>query len=381
MQRYEISKVIRVNKYYKSWPIEIQKIGITKDNKLNQLLLQVKMCNLSSKTIKAVYLTGITYDDSYDKLGEIECIFQDLHIKPEETFGDNHPVILTDKTVRNVDLKVNKIVFENGEVFRGDIHEEPLIINALDKPLDNDLLFYEYVRLNDNNQIHSVLNYPIKIDDIWICCCGRINNNNSDYCVRCERSKEYIFKTSQEDYLVKSKEEYEKFIIAQEEEKIVLQHEKEKAEKAAKDIQNKKNKKILQICVGAFAVFFIIALIINAGKIKYTVKSEYKNKGYTYTMKVTSNVKSIKDLDKLEEIILAESQKTRDINKTRITTYSVDTPNFFAVFNIYGKQSKYGPKLAITDVNVVLHSLDRAPTFTEDDVQEMFKRINTQLLN
>lgn len=378
MKRYTIFKIIDVDKFYKSWPIEIQKIAITKDNREDKLLLQVKMCNITNKKIKAVYLTGETFDDSFDKIGEVECIYQDLDVNEEQTFGDEEPVVLNDKTIRNVELKINKIVYEDGSIFRGDLEEEPLLFPQ-DSNIEDEELFEEYKRINQNKSQYEVKNYPTQTEEYWKCCCGRVNHNDIDVCTRCERDRDYIYKSANHDFLVTSKNAYEEEVKIEEEKRLEQERIKKEEEKAAKEIKDKKNKKIFLIAAVVASIFLLGMIVSNFSNVNYKVTSKKQGKYNMYTMEVTSEISSKKDLEKLEKIVKTEVEKAREKNGSTFATFSINTPNFFTVSTIYGDRYRYNKGMAISEGTTTLNSSKKNTSYTKKDVQDMLRRINSSL--
>lgn len=214
--RYEQVARIDIKKVCLNCPVDIEKGAILFDRKIKANLLQLKLSNISDKTIKSVYIKIYCYDDSGDIIktnneNSFDYAYVDINCSPHEIFGTQNPIILPSVVTRKLEIYINKVVLENDTVIR--LEEE----NYIDIP--NQIKIYEGIENKDelirvaeslplNNQLYPLTYIPQDYENgMWSCTCGRINVN-TDSCVRCLRDKQLQFQVINNEYLKESNKEY-----------------------------------------------------------------------------------------------------------------------------------------------------------------------------
>lgn len=133
MDRFEVLKYLKFNVWHSEWPLELLKGAITKDNATGNLLLQLKMCNISDKEIKSAYFTIECFNDAGDLIdNNLKYVYQDINIKPHECLGDDIAIKINDNKTRAINIILEQVVFSDDKVHKYE-REEGLIIPKLDK--------------------------------------------------------------------------------------------------------------------------------------------------------------------------------------------------------------------------------------------------------
>lgn len=203
--RYKNIKDLKFDSYYINCPVEIDKGLLLFDNKLNIVLLQMKLKNISQTTISSVYISVDCFDDANDHIGLIEHPYLDTNTQSMASFGDKTPVILDFKT-RNIIVKIIKVAMNNGDVWRKPNSEEFTASqqNSLNS-LGTGLTKQFYLEINQLESVEKdrLIYLPEQTENIWLCSCGRANYNKTHICSRCGIQKYIIFKITNEEYLSK----------------------------------------------------------------------------------------------------------------------------------------------------------------------------------
>lgn len=261
MDRFEILKYLEFDVWHAEWPLELLKGAITRDNATDNLLLQLKMCNISDKEIKSAYFKIECFNDAGDLIdGNLKHVYQDINVEPYVDFGDGVAIELNDNTIRKINVILEQVVFYDDKVCKYE-RDEGIIIPKLVSidTLDSKLLEELKKDYEEYNFEYEVKYLPsIMEQKAWNCCCGRINKLDISKCNKCNRNKNIQFKKLELEYL---KNLYKRSL---EQKKI-----QEEIEELGYQISKKKKKNF-------FFLFSILALIICIGA--YVGKKyEYEN--------------------------------------------------------------------------------------------------------
>lgn len=270
--RYTNIRYIDLNYWFKDWPIEIINGSLLYDIVEDKVVLQLKICNISNENISSVYISVECFDDAGDKTNENNNIvmhsYQDLDVKPNNTFGENVAVPLINKNVRKVNIHVQKVVYKNGDIKKinkecqSNKITERTRINVLGNMLIGEL---KRIKLEENS--FSIEFIPENLEGSgWLCCCGRLNNISNLECCRCGRDKTWQFDIINKVYLEKSYNNYqiykEKIKLKVKKEKQREEEEREEQIRIQKDIVQKKKYKMLQTAKVSSLLIIVLFCII-----------------------------------------------------------------------------------------------------------------------
>ncbi|RXM59330.1 hypothetical protein [Clostridium tetani] len=224
-------------------PIEVTgyKIKISEDK--SQLICVIDFFNLSEKIVSAVEVNLTCYNSFNEKISnpygnEITSLIQDQYGKCKEHFGTDTSINLSNYLdTRMVDITVRKVLFSD---------------NTIWERADNNSYYINNKNLMDNELLATLKNvegedakyYLSMTKDTWTCVCGRINNLEDKFCIKCNRNKEYMLKNyADSNSLEKRVDE-------------IKQQEKNKQDhmKLEKIRKNKDNKKKIIVAISAILI-------------------------------------------------------------------------------------------------------------------------------
>lgn len=289
MEKYSI--INKDEKYYfiKSCPIVIVAQAIVRNNVNNKVHVQLKFNNLSSRKIKAVYISLLCYGVSGEKYDDVKNFaYLDLEHTDIE-FGEKNAIILPDNRIRMIKCILNKVVYLDGTTSIYDCE----YIDFLEKEKK---VYSEYVEqymqeIGDRN--HEHIYKLIERDEYWICSCGRLNFKNQK-CFFCKFDREVLKKKGDYNYLSEKIDEQKK---KQQEDRIKLAEQKKKNRKLIK--------KAIAISLSSFVAIGIIALciyymtIVKPTEEKYqTAISDIESCNYEEALKLFNELGDYKDSNK-----------------------------------------------------------------------------------
>ena len=272
-------------------PVQIMESAIIKDTVDNIIYLRNIFTNVSSNTIIAIILEGKLYDITGELIsennGEFSYTYQDIKVVSNDLFGNKIPIILPNN-VRRIDVSINKVVTESGEVISYSGRESIIPLSP------------EYINLPENylDTLDSFkqppIIYPIIKDEYWQCTCGRINWKHNNTCGLCKRSisdqepyKSNNIQINYDNYIeqknkeIKEKEEQERKDRDQKKEEERKRIEQANIEQQRKVIESqKKQRKIAITCaisavslgVILLSIFYIIPTTKQSSSIKKAEK-------------------------------------------------------------------------------------------------------------
>lgn len=267
--RYEHVTRIDINNVCLSSPIEIERGAILFDKSIKTNILQLKLANISDKTIKSVYIKIFCYDDSGDKITTndsdyLEYAYIDINCSLHEFFGTKSPIILPSTSIRKFEIYINKVVLEDETVIRFteedhiDIPNQRKINEGIEAKEE---LFRIEKIVSLSNETYPLTYIPQGYENgMWSCTCGRINTNTNT-CVRCLRNKSLQFDVINEDYLKKSNEEYLANVA-----KVKVEEEREYETKLVK---NKAMRKKIGISIIIAIIFIMIGIFFSSSYYQY----------------------------------------------------------------------------------------------------------------
>ena len=148
-------------------PVVVAAGALLKDNRNGNIIVQLKIQNICSKTIKAVTVKITSIDTVGRTLGEeTEYQYLDLNVKRNEFFGQQVPIIVPNEQTRSYSVKVTEAAFDDNTVWAGNEIWEPLEkSDPIEKKIANGELARQYrIKYGKNSK------YLLKQDrDLWFC--------------------------------------------------------------------------------------------------------------------------------------------------------------------------------------------------------------------
>lgn len=310
MDNLQLRKIkdLSFREWFKDYPIEITSGALVINDENEETYLTLTIYNVGKQYLASVYFEIICFDDAGDpvKINDSNIInyaYMNLEVKPTNFFGVDKYIKLTGPSVRKTDIKLTKAVYTNGEVYRVSEFTSPfskpqlISIDTLEMPLRS-YLFNEVLPLVliDKEKVKFI---PGMVkDDVWSCCCGRLNGIEEEVCTRCGLNKDIVFKTINVEVLSNSYEAHKRVII--EREKAT---ESERQKKSAHERQKRiKRNKIIIALVIIFSVIgastpFIIKEVLYRQAIRFTVNGNYDeaDKIYKKIIDYKDSVKQLKE--------------------------------------------------------------------------------------
>lgn len=260
--RFQRLFTLTPNLYSKDCPVMIEAGALQKDTLSNKVLTQIKMKNISDKTISSCKVSIKAYENNGSEVeGVSDFSYLDLDARPGETFGSKTPIYIPEQTTRSFSASVSEIVFDDGTVLK--VQEDGW------KPAPNRKPVTEQFSANLVQQLslemgHEAKYIPEEKDGLFLCSCGEINLDSVKNCNSCGNSLESLHGLMNKENL------NQHYVDRKRQEDTVA---KETA------IKNKK-KKTLIIGIACVAVVLLLILMLSS-----TIKcNRYEKKiaGHTY---------------------------------------------------------------------------------------------------
>lgn len=246
-ERYTKLFSLPENQYVHGAPILLAAGALLRDNRSETMLAQLKFWNISEKTIIAVMVEVDAFDVSGAALeGVTKYPYLDLSAERDIEFGQRQAIPLPDANTRRIVARVIRVVFSDNSLWEPDgaadwlpLPEPTPIIAALPSKLAE-----QYRR--DTTEEAAYL--PEKLDGLWRCTCGALNQPEEAVCHECGISLDAQSEALNEKLL-------QEHLAAYETEKV------ETAAKAEK--QSKRRNKITVIALLLIAVIAAAVVLIS----------------------------------------------------------------------------------------------------------------------
>ena len=188
------------NLYAEGAPVIVSAGALLKDKETGKILAQLKLKNISGKTIKNVSVK-FTVMDSADRIldDKIEYTYLDLNTKNGEESGQKQPVLLP-KEARSFKVSVFEVVFEDKSIWNWDKCQWNSMGNNVKV---ND--YFKKAKLVEQYGIEcdsAVAYVPKRYADIWLCTCGEYNR--AKHCHKCGLSIELMLEKLDKNLLEKN---------------------------------------------------------------------------------------------------------------------------------------------------------------------------------
>lgn len=211
--RYKRIFSLEPNLFKDGSPVLIRAGAVLSDSNTGRLLLQLKLENVSAKKISAVFTSVKCFNVAKESIEGVDDFqYLDLFIKRNVSFGEKTPIILPDSTTRSLIVNIKRVVFDDGEIWVNDgtdnFHPLPELIDVKHMGVE----FAEQLEREANkkrpNFWGKFTNLPKQIDELWICACGSLNQNNEEKCFGCGFDKDWVFTFTSPEVLKPFLDEY-----------------------------------------------------------------------------------------------------------------------------------------------------------------------------
>ncbi|RKM56842.1 hypothetical protein D6855_14330 [Butyrivibrio sp. CB08] len=294
-ERFQELGKIHKNLYYEGSPVIIEAGALYKDAENSEVLVQVKLRNISDKHISSCKILVRSFENNGQRLGDdIEHSFLDLDIANGETFGEKVPIYLADSNTRMISVAVSEIVFKDKQIWSSDEKsvwspvEEPK--KLIDELKDEELVQQYKVEVDIDAEY-----VPEKRRGLFLCACGAINLDNVGQCHNCGKSYEMLREKLNIEELSKASKERLANIKVEED----LKKKKELEAKA-------KTKKAVIICAVLLAIIFVAFIGIDFSKYQKGV-GLLKAEKYDEALAQFQKVKVIDTSSQIKQIYQAQN--------------------------------------------------------------------------
>ena len=185
-ERYSKVFSLPENLYAEGAPVVIAAGALQKDNQTGRVVAQLKLRNISPKTIKAATVSILPLNTVGNLLGEaIRYEYLDLSSTRDTDFGSKSAIPMPDKTTRSFGIRVAEVIFaDNSAWSNSDVIWEPLKKpEALDSRLDGEMV--KQFRMEYGSRAN---NFLLEQKDLWHCVCGAVNRREEKTCYSCQKS-------------------------------------------------------------------------------------------------------------------------------------------------------------------------------------------------
>ena len=252
-ERYSKLFSLPENLYTEGSPVIIAAGALLKDNQTGRVIAQVKLRNISFKTIKAATVSLLPLNTVGKPLGEaIRYEYLDLNSTRDTDFGSKSAIPMPDITTRSFSAAVVEVIFTDNSVWNvNDATWEALKKpEALTPRLDNEMVKQFRIEYGSGAK-----NFFLVQKDLWQCVCGAVNRREEKACHSCRKAI-----CDLRDIDLDALEALKERRLIRERE----QAEKEATEAKIKEAEvRKKIGKIAAVIVPALAIIIVAAVIIS----------------------------------------------------------------------------------------------------------------------
>ena len=248
-ERYSKLFSLPENLYTEGSPVIIAAGALLKDNQTGRVIAQLKLRNISFKTIKAATVSLLPLNTVGKPLGEaIRYEYLDLNSERDTDFGSKSAIPMPDITTRSFCAAVAEVIFTDNSVWNAnDATWETLKSpETLTSRLDSEMV--KQFRMEYGS---GAKNFFLEQKDLWHCVCGAVNRREEKAC-HCCRNLICNLRSIDLDSLETCKEQ-----------RLIREREQAKKEAEAR----KKIGKIAAVIVSAL-VITIVAMVIISGMVK-----------------------------------------------------------------------------------------------------------------
>lgn len=188
-ERYSKLFTLPENLYTTGAPVVIAAGALLKDNQSGTVLAQLKLQNITNRTIKAATVQIFPMDTAGDAIAESTTYqYLDLNAGRDTFFGQKAAIPLPNATTRSFSVIVTEVIFLENTKWIADGKEwlplkKPASIGWGDPELVKQ--FHRDYGGYSNNML-------LEDDDLWVCICGAINHRGETCCHKCNQELSHL---------------------------------------------------------------------------------------------------------------------------------------------------------------------------------------------
>lgn len=206
MSRYQEVYRMPAMMYAEGSPVLISAGTILKDTVKEQVLVQLKLQNLSDKVLISCKISIKAYEPSGSEIEGINnYAYLDLKENRGGYFGTKTPVYLPNVATRSFQPSVTEAVFSDGTMWSCSDQTlwKPLFFTRAENVFSSQELVEQYKLETGNDALY----YPIIVRGLFLCTCGAVNIHNGDGCYLCNRRYENLIKLLDVEHLLNNRTE------------------------------------------------------------------------------------------------------------------------------------------------------------------------------
>ena len=252
-------------------PVKIEEVALLQDSYSKKILGRVKFRNLSIKKIIAVFIQLRANNIAGEKISltQEKYIYQDICIVPGDIYGNANAIVLPDD-VRQFEIILEKVVFEDGELWIHNTTEDRIVIPQMPIEIPKECVEQVTNALKNHlTNLHYIKYFYEESENFWECTCGKINFCSQSKCSFCSNKKndvkEYLSKKNfynilQEiqNSIEQEKEKHQKLLQQQEEQKRQEELKRQEEQKRQAECYEARYTKIKIAVIVATSILLII---------------------------------------------------------------------------------------------------------------------------
>ena len=160
--------------------------ALLKDNQTGRVIAQLKLRNISSKTIKAATVSLSLMNTAGNPLGEsVRYEYLDLSSTRDTDFGSKSAISLPDASTRSFSVAVAEVIFTDNSVWNANnaTWETLKSPETLTSRLDSEMVKQFQIEYGSGAK-----NFFLEQKDLWHCVCGAVNRQEEKACHACRKA-------------------------------------------------------------------------------------------------------------------------------------------------------------------------------------------------
>lgn len=176
----EVEEAATIKHSYRdlSWdrtcPVYVESVTIL--SKENKDYLKIDAVNIAQKSIRSAYFMVSIFDDTGDKIDDIQCVFQNQTAKPGESLSKDTEFALNTGIAYRAQVVCEKAAFSDDSVWRRDENAQVLYLQEQVRAEEGTFPRYQYMKsaVTDESQYDYSGGFylPVQTDEYWMCVCG-----------------------------------------------------------------------------------------------------------------------------------------------------------------------------------------------------------------